>query len=229
MTRALKHLYRTLCGKCTPFVESVTDRFGDFYLYTNGYLGVSWEVFTGLDYLTHIDANGFVVPNTGADGLTLVLPGKKEVIGLRIRALASSVAAAIAPAGVIVPGPASGGTVPNTFVASPLEGLVTFNDVITHINKNSLGDLGRQIPLLLQTSRLLAGDTARLGVRIFNGNYDAVTPLSVILAATPRFMNYPWYKYAEYTGVLTDLQPMVGANFQSLLPAIGVNSFLPAV
>lgn len=238
MLRSIKHLYAALCGCITPFVTCVSDPFGNYLRYVHGYLGVSWTVFTGQDYLTYVNAQGYNAPRVAADGVTpLCSPKKKEVIGLKIRALASPDATAIAPAGIVVPGPATPGTV--GFVASPLAGVATYNDVITHANCIPLGDLPlyrgyhTQAALSILTWRLQPGESVTLGIRRLDEEYECVNSVAVCAACFPAFMDYPWYRYPFFCAMVTDLQPMNGSNFNSLFPVVpavtGNTSFVPAI
>lgn len=231
--RVIYHLFETLRGGASPFVQAISDDFGGYFLYTHGYLGVSSEVFTGDMYSSYVNAAGLVVPRYTPSG-SLAGVGSREIIGLRVRALAGAANGPdIAPAGVVVPGPSTVGTV--NFSPSPLAGLLTFNDVIVYIDGQPLGDLEkqRQIALALMTSRRLPCEIVNICYRRNCDDYTKTYSAKVTLQQLPNFMNYPWYKYPTLTTALRALQPLNGANFLSLLPVVppvsGLTSFLPAV
>lgn len=230
--RVIYHLFETIQGNASPFVTPIADSFGSYLLFTHGYLGVSSEVFTGEMYSSYVNAAGLTVPRLSADGVTLSKVGAREVIGLRVRALAGSPTGPdIAPAGVVVPGPATVGTV--AFPPSPLAGILTYNDVLIRIDGQALGDLDRQIALSAMTSRRLPTEVVTICYRRNCDDYTKVYSIRVPLQVLPNFMNYPWYKYPTLTVALRDLQPLNGGNFLSLLPVVppvtGLTSFLPAV
>ena len=230
--RVIQHIFQTLQGASSPFVQPVADDFGVYLLYTHGYLGVSTQPFTGQMYTSYVNSAGLTVPRYDSTGVGLANVGPREVIGVRVRALAGAVGGIdIAPAGVVVPGPPTAGTA--YFPPSPLAGLVTYNDVLVRIDGQPLGGNEDQIPLAVMTSRRLPGEAVTLCYRRNCEDYVKTYAAKAVLQQLPNFMNYPWYKYPTLTVALRDLQPLNGANFLSLLPVVppvsGTTSFLPAV
>jgi len=229
MVRSIKHLYRALCQKPTEFVTTVADSFGDYFRYVHGYLGASTTVFTGVNYSTSIDSQGFTEARYLPDGVTLSPgPTKKEIIGLSIRALAGQTA----PLNVVVPGAATVGTVPGTFPDSPLAPLATYNDVLTHAQCCALGGHGpRQIPLSLVTWRLRSGDILSLTLRRSSEDFENVYGVKVALAAFPPYLDYPWYRYHAIAAILSDLSPPLAVvnTFTDPLPLIGGLVLVPAI
>lgn len=181
-------------------------------------------------------ADGRINARFNPDGVTYVnAPSKKEVIGLRVRALAGQGGGVPTPDYIASPGFSTPGAVFGTFVDSPLlftvnpnnQYLIQPNDVITHANKCALGDLHNQIPISVILWRLLAGDNLRLGVRSNADNYELVRAVNVTLTSNmPRFQNYPWYKYHDIP--LNQLEGSLG-QFFSALPLIGGVPFFPSV
>lgn len=229
MIRAIKYLFKALNGCRSGFVTEVTDlEFGNYYSYTHGYLGLSWTNFTGKEYMSFVDANGFTEARYEADGVTLkVSPAKKEVIGLVVRGLAGQTA----PLPIVVPGAATAGTIPGSFVDSPLIGRVSNGDIITHAFCCPLGGLGYQVPISFFTWRLLPGKTIDLVYRKLSDNFESLHPITVTLVPQPGYTNYPWYRYAFAATLLSNLNPPVVSPsiFQGSMPLIGGLSFVPSV
>lgn len=227
--RVIFHLHAALTNRCSPFVTSVADPFGNFFLLTSGYVGLSWTQFTEANYINYIDPNGKVAPLYESDGKTPKCCGKKrQIIGATIRALAGGPS----PAGIVVPGVLTPSTL--GFPDSPLLGYPnspTYNDVITHVGGDALGDGIDQIPISLLTSRVMPGQVVEFCYRKLCDCFSKIYTLRVQLNCLPHFYNFPWYKYPEMTALLRDLQPINGANFLSLLPVLYSTStvVMPAI
>jgi len=180
----LLHIIKTLlCPRdsCNQsFVELVVDILGNYYRYTQAYLGVAWEVFDGsmyLDFRSNSGNFGVFKPFFDAN-----INSIKEVVGLRVVGLADDPLAVpnrsaddihepnfnytISPTGVYIDSPNN----------NPLNGTdvvlnkVRRNDVITHAEECPLGDLNLQIPLSLVLFRKAPGETVKLCVRSTSGS-----------------------------------------------------------
>lgn len=234
MQHGLKQLARALAACPTCFVTTVNDPFGAYYRVISGYLGLSWTNVTGKNYMSFYDAAGYQQPRFAADGVTLLTsPLQKEIIGIAVRGLAGGAA----PQPMVVPGATTAGTIPGSFVDSPLLGVVAPNDIITHAACCPLGGLGYQIPISLVISRLKEGDVLNLGVRFLSQGFDGATPdqpatpVKVTLARSPAYTEYPWYRYGYAATLLSNLTPMLPQPniFNSSYPIIGGLVFAPSI
>lgn len=222
MKKVVKSL---LCGRKSRFsceLIEVTDLIGNFYKFKKGYLGVYYNVFTGLGYDTSVSTTTGVVteffdPTTGA---YLQGPTCKEVAGVRVVAIAGNTGTS---AFALVPGtPALTGY--PTLQNSPLLGTVSVNDVITHIGKCALGNIGTQIPPSLITWRAGTKDPLDIRYRTVSDRYESFLKTEVTPIEFPPLMDFPWYKIADYPTVAAPNSPI-----GPVVPMIPSAAFKPAV
>lgn len=179
-----------IAGRCDKkydcHLETICDPIGVYYRYRKGYIGVAYEVFTGVDYDVTRDYTSGNPPRNSprirldANGDFLVSPSCKEILGVRVVGLAGANPSAEAdvPNGYFyVPG----GNVQtmdvfsglNELPASPLLNTLLPGDQITHLGlalgkseeAYALGDVGHQIAPSLALWRLCEGDTLKLQYR----------------------------------------------------------------
>lgn len=239
-------------------VELVNDTAGSFYRYKKGYLGIAYELLTGLDYDTVYDFTSDNTANAAGEftqrfrlsdeGEFLNSPGCKEIIGIRVLGVAginqenangvangvTFIAAGTGPAPLALGLP-----------LSPLYGKILPGDVITHINGIALGDLEKQIAPALITWRLCADDQIELCYRRggnvvngdsveFSGNYDNLFTLTVPVADFPLLYDYPWYAIDRFPlldplGFVFPTNQRTGVQFPMLSPSVGGSYFQPAL
>jgi S1-C subfamily serine protease len=217
MRRVIKSLLKGTCSReVNLHLETVCDPAGSFYRYKKAYLGLAYDVFTGVDYDTTVDYTSGVTPlgaprvRLDASGNLLSSPSCKKLVGVRVLGLAGANpddATAIpngyyyVPGGTATVAPFTG---LSSLPSSPLLGKVQPGDVITHFRNAALGDLDKQIAPSLVTWRLCAGDqvefTYRRGGNALNTadnslteNYENDYTQNVCLLDFPAFLDYPWY------------------------------------
>lgn len=222
-------------GQCSRrpncHLELIDDPAGAYYRYKKGYLGIAYELVTGLIYDQVVDYTSVSVGVSGVepgaldfarrfrlseDGQFLNSPTCKELVGILVTGVAginqenapdvpnaqTFIAAGTGPAPLALGLP-----------LSPLLGKIQPGDIITHINGLALGNLGKQIPPALITWRLCAGDqveiTYRRGGNVpngesveFSGNYDNLFTTTAVLADFPLLHDYPWYAIDRFQPLL---------------------------
>lgn len=190
-----------------------------FFVVEKPYLGVAWELFTGIGYGSAQDpatgiTYGIYSPVTGNYNQADPNVGsKREVVGVRIKALAGD--DATTPGypvveNIFVPGATTTGT--TNFVDSPLlltPGDLQYqakpNDVIAMINGARIGGTTNLTAITNALWLLCPGDIVDVGIRtatpgtsiipetLFLSDFDVV--VRVVLQVMPHAVNYPWYKY----------------------------------
>lgn len=209
MIRSLTLLDQAVKGFVVPQAESILDPLTgvSFYLLGHAYLGIAWDLVTGSAFGSYIsNLSGYQVPLTIGGGVYTDGPDFKQVVGVRVRALAGDVGAVLPFDNTVqyiaVPGATSSGLGYTNFTDSPLLGQVFPNDIIYDINCMAIGDIGAQAALSLALWALSPGDPVTLKIRSFNGvtqaaSYNVIKTVTVELATMPRWMNFPWYKYTD--------------------------------
>lgn len=203
----MKPILRLICSlrsRNQDYIENITDPAGDYVRYIHAYLGLAWEVMDGQDYMAYRNSvNGRIQTRFDAanPGMYLATPlRKKEIIGITVAGLTvDSIAPSPFRGDIFLPGAgAAGSNVPTPWVTSPLSGSVRLNDIITHVERCPLGDIGKQIPLALITSRKRVGDNVELQIRSYASGYETQTRVVVAGALIPRFFDYPLYAYHNF-------------------------------
>jgi S1-C subfamily serine protease len=214
MRRVIKIIIKGTCSrKFQCQLETICDAAGGYYRYRKGYLGLAYDVFSGVDYDVTTDFNsgdafaGQRRVRLGPNGEFLNSPGCKELIGLRVLGLAGinpSQLSGVQNGFYFVPGGSASAPFPSFLPISPLLGKLQPGDQITHFDGVALGDLNKQIAPSLITWRLCADDQLEITYRrggnaannsdnAFTENYDNLFTHTVCLADFPNFMDYPWY------------------------------------
>jgi len=214
MRRVVKTIIKGTCNrKSSCQLESICDPVGAYYRYKKSYLGIAYDVFTGIDYDITVDyTSGSVVAGQPrirltADGDFINLPLCKELIGIRVLGVAGlnpNDALGVPNGQYYVPGGTSVSVLPNLLPISPLLGKLYPGDIITHINGIGLGDLQKQVSPSLITWRLCASDkieiTYRRGGNVSNSedngvvdSYQNLFTTDICLADFPYILDYPWY------------------------------------
>lgn len=217
MRRVVKTLIKGQCSrKPNCHLEIINDPVGPYYRYRKGFLGIAYELLTGInydsvfDYTSNVDADVLAYNRRfrlTENGEFLSSPACKELIGIVVTGVAGlnpdnepDVAGGL----TFVAGGTGSVPLAEGLPVSPALNRLQPGDVITHIDNIPLGDLGKQIPPALITWRLCAGDqielTYRRGGSIVNGesadmlpNYDNLFTISVTLEDFPLLHDYPWY------------------------------------
>lgn len=198
MRRVISSIIKGTCARDRNYnLEVINDALGSYYRYTKGYLGLAYDVFTGVDYDTTADysfGTAFgALPRVRLDdkGQFLNTPSCKELVGFRVLGLAG------VPGHFVVSNEALS-------VLSPLRNKLQPGDVITFVNDIAIGDLECQNALSLVTWRTIAGDqlkiTYRRGGSALNTDdngitedYDNQSTITVTLDEFPKYLDYPWY------------------------------------
>lgn len=208
-------LLNTQCGKQFSDVTVYPDLLGDFLYINHGYLGVAWELVTGLTYSAFIgDDYGITIGQYDTNGEYIPGPRYKDVVGVRIRALAGlddNLTNYPLVKYIFVPGTTTSDT--SNFVDSPLlddtkseSGYpANTNDIIYAINGMPVGGLPGQAAPSVALWCLQPGSSVQVATRrvvdTLNAppnsaeSYDQTDLFNVNLATMPLFVNYPWYKY----------------------------------
>lgn len=210
----------------SPHIEKISDIFGDFFRYKKGYIGLGYNVFSGIDYDYNIDYTSGPAPKgmpcirTDESGNLLNVPilgvYPKEEKGIRVLGLAG-----INPSGesdvvdgyYYIPGGVNNlNVLPHNLPVSPLLNKIKPGYQITKISDTEvcydLGVLGSQIAPSLFTWRLSEGDMITLTFRP-GGNsnksdpqeatdYDNLDSVILRLLDFPKFMDYPWYAISNF-------------------------------
>lgn len=224
-------------GKYTPQAKVITDPVTgtSFWLLDHAYLGVAWDLVTAATYGAKVDSvSGTQLPRVDLSYRFLQLPDIKEVVGVRVRALAGDQVPGTLVGAVnnvvkyiAVPGninPANPSTDPYyNFISSPLIGQVFPNDIIYEINCMKIGDLDGQAALSLALWALRPGMPVSLGVRVNTNEasyYSVLKSVNVKTVSMPNWVNFPWYKYHDLP-----VSPLFGNyNLQTDLPFLPVNT-----
>lgn len=199
------------CNDCR--VETICDPAGAYVRYKKGYLGLAYNVFTGVDYdVTRDYTSGAInAPRIrlDADGKFLSSPKDKSLAGIRVLGLAglnpNDSAASVANGYFYVPGGTGSAPLPSFLPISPLLNILTPGDLIVKLEGFTLGDLEHQVAPSLITWRKCADDLVevcyRHGGNALNngslnddaGNYTQDSVVTSCLADYPKFLDYPWY------------------------------------
>lgn len=203
-----------------PFAEIMESKFGNYYRYLKGYLGVAWEVYDAMNMLMHYNRDGVLVPNYGECGWEDLFCSHRQV-GLIVK----SVAGQRSPRNARAPGPHTNGTVPYSFtVADDLN--LEPNDIIIKAGKCELGAEGGQVSLGFILSRKYPGECITLSVSKRDCGYPTqICSYVVELVKEPPYVDFPWYSYFQYK---LNTYPTSGIAFNSDLPVIRGAYFLPS-
>ncbi len=211
-------------GHCGSFVELIDD---GILLYRHGYLNITLQVFSALDYIQSYDPNYVSPMPTVGDECDEIDPmhhSVKEVMGFKV----TGVAGADLNSELDIPGPMSRGVVRDTFIDSPLLDKIELNDLILFANCCQLGAYGKQVPLKLITSRLAVGDCIRLVIAKHEDKYSTACELIVELVDGPKFVKYPWRSY-QNSGLQQLFTSQILGWFQHDLPQFAGKTFKPSV
>lgn len=254
--RIIKTIIKGTCSrKLSPHLENVCDPLGAYYRYVKGYLGLAYNIFTGVDYDVTADFTSGISPagapriRLDANGRLVSSPTCKELVGVKVIGLAG----ANSNGGLGVPNginyvPGGTGTIAPVTLGLPNSSLLNRlqpGDLITHVGTLALGDFGNQIAPSIITWRLAAGDQIdikyRRGGNALNNtdnnnteNYENQYSEKVCVQEYPVFLDYPWYAINNFP--LLSALPHPGFIFpltqltNPQLPAInGGAIFHPAV
>jgi len=250
MRRVVKSIIKGTCSKkYNHRLEVICDNAGSYYRYLKSYLGVGYNVFTGIDYDITTDFSNTKL-HTGQNrrirldpnGEFLNSPVHKELIGLRVVGLAGlnpNDEHNVTNGLYYVPGGKADAPLPKCLPDSPLLGKLQPGDVITHLNKCPLGDLHNQLAPSLITWRLCPGDQVEISYRrggntdnddenCYNENYDNFYTFTSCLEEYPALLDYPWYAVNIFPLLSTKPYPGFDFNCQIKNPQYPALQFAPA-
>jgi hypothetical protein len=227
MRRIIKSIIQGTCSrKYNCQLEVICDPVGSYYRYKKAYLGLAYNVFTGIDYDVTVDYTSGAAPRGSprvrldSNGNFLNSPSCKELIGIKVIGLAGANPndAIDIPNGYwFVPGGTASAPLADGLPISSLLGRLEPGDVITHINGVALGDLEKQIPPSLILWRLCKGDQIELCYRKggnasndeptndITDNYDNLLSTTVCLQDFPCLLDYPWYAVNKFPLISGDI------------------------
>ena len=197
MKHAIKRFLKAECDdkNWKNNVVNIKDPVGAYYALNKGYLGIGYNVLTGFDYDVTADfgiastagqAVGLPKVRLDSNGNFYMNPSCKQIVGIRILALAGQSNTTVVTAGVgtsatntagayFVPGtnnpsgatflPITTTTPGGAFPDSPLAGILNPGDVIVNLDKCELGNLKKQVCPALVLQRLRGGDNVRIYFR----------------------------------------------------------------
>lgn len=254
MRRIVKSLIQGTCSrKYNCQLEVICDPAGSYYRYKKGYLGLAYNVFTGLDYDVTVDYTSGPPPSGNprirldSNGNFLNSPSCKELVGIKVIGLAglNPNGSNNVPNGYwFVPGGTASSPLADGLPVSPLLGRLEPGDVITHINGVALGDLEKQIAPSLILWRLCNGDQIdicyRKGGNALNDepsnddtdNYDNLLSTTVCLKDFPCVLDYPWYavnKFPLISDVLSSYPAFSFPGGQSQYPQYPSLQYAPVI
>lgn len=171
-------------------VELQTDLLGNYYYYEKQYLGIGYNIFKPIDYVTTF--NGTTTPSQqfNSDGSFITPPDCKQILGIKVVALAGEVTIS----GAIVPGASVVVPPYPSLVDSPLLGTLGLGDMVFAISGCPLGDLGNQQAPGLATWFHSTNKPFTIRYRSFATNFKTDLKVSIAGAEFPAFMDYPWYQ-----------------------------------
>lgn len=217
MSRIIKSLIQGLCDrKCNEHLELICDPVGDYYRYRKAYLGIAYEILTGIDYDVTINYNsinevsnvvGVARIRLDANGEFMNSPSCKEIMGIRVMGIAGANPnnnMDVANGLYYVPGGESLAPLLSNLPISPLLGKIQPGDILTHINDIPIGDLAKQLTPALILWRHVAGQQLTItyrsggnfagsGSNDFTDNYDNLHKYTVFVSDYPLGLDYPWY------------------------------------
>ena len=213
----MRHVVKTIIrGKCPREVncdlETICDPVGAFYRYLKGYLGIGYNIFTGVDYDVTSDYTsgepfaGLPRVRLDSTGQFLNSPSCKQLAGVKVVAVAGIADGTSGQANGhwFLPGGTLAAPLPDGNPESPLLSFITPGAQITSLGGYALGDLEKQIAPSLVTWRLCPGDLLELCYRVGGSalntdpndstdNYEVSIVKNVCLEAYPASLDYPWY------------------------------------
>ncbi len=213
MKRVVITLIQGNCGKNRDQVINVPDTGVPPYLsYRKGFLGFAWHVLTGMDLFTHTIQDP-TFPTLSQQSMNLNTTGTaftegpclKQPVGVRVDALVGGTSFPY----IYLPGGASAGIFP-TLPVSPLIGTLVQDDIITHLDKQPMGNDGVVStnpcctgPPASTLWNKVAGCRVNVTYRKLADNYRQVYTAPFTLVETPALYDYPYYKINEVPTLTT--------------------------
>lgn len=217
MRRVIKEIIKGTCSrKINCHLETINAcGIGSFVRYKKGYLGIGYNIATGVDYditrdyTSYTIQDGFPRVRLSPTGEFLNSPSCKELVGIRVTGVAGANpndSAGVIDGSFYVPGGTGNPPLFQFMTVSPLLGKIRPGDIITHIECVALGDLSRQIAPSLITWNLCSGDQIEICYRkggnvpnnvgnCLTDNYDQLFTQCICLQDYPAGLDYPWYSF----------------------------------
>lgn len=210
--REIKRGTSSQCRNCK--IETICDSVGAFYRVKKAYLGLAYDVVTGIDYDIVTDytsgpyPSGFPRVRLDSNGFFLNSPAVKVIEGIRVLGLAGlnpNDLNGVANGFYYVPGGTGvNAPLPDGLPVSPLINKLYPGDIIIGIKGQPLGDLECQGAPSSITSKLCVGDQVEVSWRSGGnagsssftdccGDYHLVRCQKFCLEDYPLALDYPWY------------------------------------
>lgn len=200
MRRPVKALIRSRQDSCIPnnyknFIDPVVDPISHYYRFNKSWLGLAGILMSQADFNTDIKVdnsmnvlNLYRSPVINEHGFMI----NKEIVGYRILAVAGPTGVT-GPTGLFIPGASPEfSPIPN-LKPSPLYGLISNGDIVTHINGCPLGDRKGQISPSLVMWRIPPGDTVNLIYKKQSERFRVEHEIIVKTESYEPFLDYPFY------------------------------------
>lgn len=179
MRRPVKTLIRSYIDNCVSenhrrFIHPISDHIGTYYKFTKSWLGLCCIPMSQDDFDTDIIISPTVpssfirVPNTKLSHLE-----SKEIVGYRILKISDGIS--------------------NSSTRSPIYGIISVGDIITHINGCPLGDRKCQISPSLVMWRVRPGDVITIIYKKQSEMFGSSHDLSVSTDFYDPLLDYPFY------------------------------------
>ncbi|MFK5969038.1 MAG: trypsin-like peptidase domain-containing protein [Candidatus Marithrix sp.] len=213
MRRVVKTIIHGKCPRefnCD--LETICDPVGAFYRYLKGYLGLGYNLFSGVDYDITSDFTsgqafaGFPRVRLDSAGNFINAPSCKRLQGLKVVSLAGLADGTSGQDNGLyfTPGGALAAPLPTGLPESSLLPFIKPGDQIVKLGGYELGDLENQIAPSLVLYRLCPGDLVEICFRRGGNspnyepndatdNYEMFSTKSVCVDSVPKALDYPWY------------------------------------
>lgn len=245
----MKHVIKSILKGTCPGVpncrlEIINDPIGPYLRYKKAYLGIGYNVLTGVsydytrDFTSGLNISGAPKIRLSPDGNFLITPGNKEQNGIQVVGLAGlnpKDENGIPNGAYYVPGGVGVAPLPALLPNSPLLTKIKPGDIITKINNVCVGDLHKQIAPSLITWHLCPGDKVeilfRKGGNSLNAadnsmteNFEGLYVQIFDVMDYPKTIDYPWYAIAAFPSL--SKAPYPGFVFSLWADSLNTNQLI---
>lgn len=217
MRRPVKALIRSYQDNAVPvhyrgFIQSILDPIGNYNRFNKAWLGIGGILMCQEDYNTNIhydisdasfpsgnlgggqcdlSVNFSRIPILDDDGQLSNGPDNKEIVGYRVLAIASPTGTT----GIFVPGNSPTGSLMPNLKHSPLYEILSYGDIITHINGCPLGDRKGQISPSLVMWRVRPGDTVKIMYKKQSERFKNAHEVTICSSSYEPLLDFPFYAF----------------------------------